>query len=172
LPINIYLFMKKTTLLFFAIFTLITSQRAAAQDYKLAAGLKFAYEYGPSVKYFYQSDAAIEAVIGFRSRGAVLTGLWEKHVAAFNVDKLKFYYGFGAHVGGIGAGTYRRGGFGTGDLVYSDSSLLLGADGVVGLEYVIPNAPIGISLDLNPRLEVARGPFFDLSPGIGVKYTF
>jgi hypothetical protein len=37
---------------------------------------------------------------------------------------------------------------------------------------VIPNSPIAVSLDLNPRLEIATGPFFDIAPGLGIKYTF
>jgi hypothetical protein len=42
----------------------------------------------------------------------------------------------------------------------------------LGLEYKIPTAPIAISLDLNPRAELATGPFFDIAPGLGLKYTF
>jgi hypothetical protein len=71
-------------------------------------------------------------------------------------------------VGAIGNGQYQ----GIGSTNYTSNTLLLGADAVVGLEYVIPKAPIAISLDLNPRLELASGPFFDLAPGLGLKYTF
>jgi hypothetical protein len=49
---------------------------------------------------------------------------------------------------------------------------LIGVDGVLGLEYVIPKSPIAVSLDLNPRVELAKEPFFDIAPGLGVKYTF
>jgi len=37
---------------------------------------------------------------------------------------------------------------------------------------VIPKSPIALSLDLDPRAELATGPFFDIAPGLGVKYTF
>jgi hypothetical protein len=40
--------------------------------------------------------------------------------------KLKFYYGFGAHVGAVGSGVYKR--FGSDDNYYNDSHILLGAD--------------------------------------------
>ena len=89
---------------------------------------------------------------------------------AFNVSALKFYYGFGAHIGGIGNGTYRR--FNGDNQVYANNHILLGADGVIGLEYKIPEAPIAVSLDLNPRIELATGPFMDIAPGLGIKYTF
>lgn len=163
--------MKKITyLILFGAFLAVTTS-ASAQDYKWAAGLKFGgYESGFSGKYFMNSTTALEGVLGFRNHGVVVSGLYELHQPAFKVDKLKFYYGFGAHIGGLGSGTYRR--FNGDDRVYNDAHLLLGADGVLGLEYIIPNSPIGVSLDLNPRVELATGPFFDIAPGLGLKYTF
>jgi hypothetical protein len=143
---------------------------AHAQQYQGAAGLKFGgYENGISGKYFMKENTALEGILGFRRHGVVLTGLYEIHQTAFNVPELKFYYGAGAHVGGIGNGVYRRYG---GDDEYYNGGILLGADGVLGLEYLIPKSPIAVSLDLNPRIELARGPFFDIAPGLGLKYTF
>lgn len=164
--------MKKTTyFLAICITFLLISQHGTAQDYKWAAGLKFGgYESGVSGKYFMQSNVALEGIVGFRNSGVVVTGLYEVHQPAFNLDKLKFYYGFGAHFGSVGRGENTL--FTSMDRKYYDASLLVGADGVLGLEYVIPNSPIAVSLDLNPRVELARGPFFDIAPGLGVKYTF
>ncbi len=163
--------MKKIILItFIAVSTLFATQSTFAQDYKTALGLKFGgYENGLSVKYFMQKDVALEGILGIRSHGVVITGLYEIHQEAFNVPELKFYYGGGAHIGSIN-GDYTR--FGSSTQTYNGNSLLLGADGVIGLEYKIPGAPIGISLDLNPRLELATGPFFDLAPALGLKYTF
>lgn len=162
--------MRKTLLLIISAFTLLfVANTAKAQDYSTAVGLKFGgYENGISVKHFTNESTALEGILGFRRGGLVITGLYEIHQPAFNTDKLKFYYGFGAHAGSVGAGKYKKLG---GDEVFEDSKLLIGADGVLGLEYVIPNSPIGVSLDLNPRVELA-GPFFDLAPGLGIKYTF
>ncbi|PJJ84279.1 hypothetical protein [Mucilaginibacter auburnensis] len=164
--------MKNTTyILIICLGFLLLSTRSNAQDYKWAAGLKFGgYENGVSGKYFMQSNVALEGILGFRNHGAVVTGLYEIHQPAFNVDKLKFYYGFGTHIGSVGSGAYRR--FNGDDRIYNDPRLLLGADGVLGLEYIIPNSPIAVSLDLNPRVELATGPFFDIAPGLGIKYTF
>jgi len=166
-----YIIMKKfPVLLLLLTLLLIFSKRSSAQDYQLAVGLKFSYEFGPTVKYFIDKDAALEGELGLRSHGVVFTGLWEKHIQAFDVEKLKFYYGFGAHIGGVGAGTYSR--FNGDDINYTQNTILAGADGVVGLEYIIPQSPIGVSVDLNPRLEFGNGPYFDLSPAIGLKYIF
>jgi hypothetical protein len=142
-----------------------------AISYQFAAGLKFGgYENGVSGKWFNNENTSLEGELGFRDHGVVVTGLYEINQEAFNVPELKFYYGFGAHIGGVGRGYYHR--F-DGDAEYfDDSHLLLGADGVIGLEYMIPKSPIAISLDLNPRIEIATGPYFDIAPGIGVKYMF
>lgn len=162
--------MKKLFLVSFLMLGLLfVHHTSKAQDYTGAVGLKFGgYENGISLKYFTSNDVALEGIIGLRQKGVVITGLWEKHNPAFNVSQLKFYYGFGAHIGSVGH--YRR--FNGDNEDYSSNKLLLGADGVLGLEYVLPNAPIGISLDLNPRVELAGGTFFDLAPGLGIKYTF
>ena len=150
--------------------SLLVSKRSAAQDYKTAVGAKFGgFENGFSVKYFMDKNTALEGILGIRNHGAVLTGLYEIHQQAFNTPLLNLYYGFGAHLGSVGKGVFKT--FGN-DQVYNDNHILLGADAVLGLEYKIPDAPLAISLDLNPRLELATGPFFDLAPGLGLKYTF
>ena len=170
--------MKKEllSLTVFICFLMIASRSQAQQvqsadSYNTAVGIKFgAYEDGVSVKWFPTSNVSYEGVLGFRNHGVVVTGLYELNQEAFNVPELKFYYGFGAHIGGEGKGYYDRLG---GDNEYYDTGhLLLGADGVIGLEYMIPKSPIALSLDLNPRVELATGPFFDIAPGFGVKYTF
>ena len=150
---------------------LLLSKRSNAQDYKTAVGLKFGgYENGISIKYFTTRDIALEGVLGFRDHGVVITGLYEVHQEAFGVRELKFYYGAGAHIGALSSGVYQT--FDGVKETYNGSHILLGVDGVIGLEYRIPRAPIAISLDLNPRIELATGPFFDLAPGLGLKYTF
>lgn len=156
---------------FLVLSILLIGKRSNAQDYKTAVGLKFGgYENGPSIKFFPNNDVALEGILGFRDHGLVITGLYEIHQQAFGAAGLKFYYGAGAHIGSEGAGVYQT--FGGGNETYNSAHILLGVDGVLGLEYKIPQAPIAISLDLNPRAELATGPFFDIAPGLGLKYTF
>ena len=167
--------MKKTTnfLLILGVLLFIANGSKAQEykpDYQYAIGLKFGgYENGISGKYFMDSNTSLEGLIGFRSNGLVFTGLYELNQQAFSMEGFRFYYGFGAHIGAIGAGYYKNYGH---DEFYNSSQILLGVDGVIGLEYVIPQSPIAVSLDLNPRLELATGPFFDLAPGLGIKYAF
>ncbi len=145
-------------------------QVARAQTYQTAAGLRFSYEGGASIKYFTSPTIALEGVLGFRTKGAVVTGLFEIHQTAFNVAELKFYYGAGAHIGGVGRGDYKV--YGGDYQVYTTSSPLLGVDGVIGLEYLIPDSPIAVSLDLDPRIELFRGSLFNLQASVGIKYAF
>ncbi|WDF56248.1 hypothetical protein [Mucilaginibacter sp. KACC 22063] len=146
----------------------ITGLNAKAQDYRTGVGVKFGpYEIGPSVKYFFDEKQAVEAILGFRNKGAVVTGLYEMHVPIFNVDKLKLFYGGGVHIGGIDKGYYNDG-----RTYYDNRRLKFGFDGVVGVEYILPQTPISISVDLDPRLELATGTVFDVAPALGLKYTF
>src|ERR1700761_714718 len=93
---------------------LFVGKTTQAQDYKpdyqFAAGLKFGgYENGISGKYFMNPTTSLEGDIGIRSNhGLVVTGLYELNQKAFNIDGFKFYYGFGAHIGAVGAGYYHR----------------------------------------------------------------
>jgi hypothetical protein len=163
--------MRKIVYCSLTVLIALTAKLANAQDYKTALGVKFGgYENGFSVKYFPQNNVALEGVLGFRDGGVVVTGLYEIHQEAFGVPELKFYFGAGAHIGAIGSGVYHT--FDGSNQTYNESHVLFGIDGVLGLEYIIPKSPIAISLDLNPRAELATGPFFDLAPGLGLKYTF
>jgi hypothetical protein len=164
--------MKKLVLsLFFFLSIILIGNRSSAQNYQTAVGLKFGgFESGPSIKYFTSNAIALEGIVGFRSHGVVITGLYEIHQVAFGVPALKFYYGAGAHIGAEGSGVYQPYG-GSAD-VNNQSHILLGVDGVLGLEYKIPNAPIAVSVDVDPRAELAVGPYFDIAPALGLKYTF
>lgn len=164
--------MKKTIIsCFIGVIALLFTLKLEAQSYDFDAGLKFGgYENGFSFKYNYKPNVDLEGVFGFRNHGVVITGLYEIHSNAFDVNGLRFYYGAGAHLGGTGNGEYHT--FSGNDQLFVKSNLLLGADGVVGFEFLIPQSPIAVSLDLNPRIELTSGPFFDISPGLGLKYTF
>lgn len=49
----------------------------------------------------------------------------------------------------------------------------LGVDGVIGLEYLFPEAPIAIFLDATLFMELFNDPFvFNAQGGAGVRYTF
>jgi hypothetical protein len=159
-----------TSFLLVAVTSKAQSQSHDLPDYTTAVGLKFGpYESGFSIKYFAAPNTALEGIVGFNDHGVVVTGLYEMSIVAFDVPALKFFYGAGAHIGAEGSGNYDVLG---NNRTYNNTHLLLGVDGVLGLEYKIPQAPIAISVDLDPRVELATGPFFDVGPALGLKYTF
>ena len=102
--------MKKTIYFLFALtlFVFVSAESKAQQykpNYEFALGLQFGgYENGISGKYFLDNTTSLEGILGFRSHGVVVTGLYELNVNAFNTPGLQGYYGAGAHVGVVGAG--------------------------------------------------------------------
>src|SRR5690606_15712751 len=158
----------KQRLLLSALLSFLFFSTAKAQDYDMGIGLRFGgYENGITAKYFADDVTAYEGILGFRPGVVVLTGLYQKHAPAFDVQVLKWYFGLGAHIGGISGDRYRR--YTGEDKTYS-SGLLLGADAVIGLEWLIPTAPLSLGADLRPRLELGKGPFIDLEPAISIRY--
>ena len=163
--------MKTLNPYLFTFAILLASLQLKAQSYPAALGAKFdGYENGVSLKLFTRGGSAFEGVLGFRSHGYVFTALSEKYFTAFQVSNLSFYYGAGGHIGKVGQGAYLS--LSGNNQNYDNNQLLLGADGVIGFEYLFPRQSIALSIDLNPRVEITGGAFVDVMPGLGVKYTF
>ena len=112
----------------------------SAQDYKLAAGIRFSsaaptLSNSVSVKYFMDETNAIEGLISFGTRFGV-GGLYERHQLIGGTPSFTWFYGGGAYVGFESGRTY------------------LGPTGVVGLDYKFQNAPLNLSLDWKPELDL------------------
>ena len=127
----------------------------SAQNYKNEIGLRLGGSGGLTYRYHLNEGNAIEGMLWFGWNNAInVTALYEWSQPVIN-DDFSLYYGAGAHIGAA----------------YNDFAI--GVDGIVGLEYQIPNAPIAISLDYKPAINFihfnAYG-FFDFA--LGVKYTF
>ena len=156
-------------LLFIAIvFFGISSQQAVAQQgdrYARAIGGRFGVANGITYKHFLNESHAIDGILNFQGnrRFALfkLLGLYEIHqpINFVDVEGLRWYYGFG---GGLGHYRYKD----------TDSSgLAVSFDGVIGTDYKIPEAPINLSLDWKPTMELTpeSGVRFD---GIGLSIRF
>ncbi|MRX47179.1 hypothetical protein [Pedobacter puniceum] len=164
--------MKQKLLLLSLSLLFLTFSKVNAQGYNTGIGFRAGgFENGLTIKHFVKSDAAIEGILGFRPGVFVVTGLYEKHATAFSEPSLKWYYGIGAHIGGIDDGRRYRRYFGDDDEIY-DNGLLLGADAILGLEWKMPEIPFTLGVDLHPRLELARGPFLDIEPGFTLRFVF
>lgn len=163
--------MKKIIL---SLLTLLLVSTMAQAQYNFAIGLRSGGTTGLTLKKNY-GPTALEGIIGFWDDGFSATLLWEKNQRAFNEPGLRWYYGLGGHLAVYGddfdergPSWYRHGHH------FTDGGLGLGVDGILGLEYKIPNAPIAVSIDLKPYLEIVTdgGAFFSPDPGIGIKVAF
>lgn len=146
-------------------FTQITKAQSMGSSYKTAIGVKF-YPTALSVKHFTASNKAIEGLGYFYNDGFRVTGLYELHYNIDGAEGLKWYIGPGAHIG-VWNDDWKK--------QYPDrnSSVAIGIDGVLGLDYKIKNAPLNISFDWQPSLNLIGYTYFEAGwGGLAIRYTF
>ncbi|HMH23993.1 MAG TPA: hypothetical protein VK563_19545 [Puia sp.] len=112
----------------------------SAQDYKVAIGVRLSsasptLSNSVTVKYFMNERDALEGLLSFGTRFGV-GGLYERHQIIGNTPALTWFYGAGGYLG------------------FQDRNTYLGPTGIVGLDYKFQNAPLNISLDWKPELDI------------------
>ena len=122
---------------------------------------------GITVKHFAKPNRALEGIGYFWNRGARFTGLYEFHFDFDGAPGLKWYVGPGVHLGIYNNDNNNNPNDG------NDSGTYIGIDGVLGLDYKFTGAPINLSLDWQPSIELGpnRG-FYGAWGGLGIRYTF
>lgn len=136
-----------------------------AQDYKTGIGLRGGWGTGLTVKHFLSKTKAVEGILDSRWHGFGVTGLYEIHTRAFDVDRLNFYYGIGGHLG-LWDGYYSH----WGD---NRNYTVIGIDGILGLEYNFKEIPFNLSLDWKPAFNVAGYTgFWGDGGAISIRYIF
>lgn len=151
----------------FAVAIITSSASFAQQDnvapYKTSLGVKISSGVAASYKSFVTSKNAFEAQSTFFKQGIRLVGLYEFHFFTIQgAPGLGWYIGPGAHVG-YWKKNYRD---------QYNSTADIGIDGVLGLDYKIPNTPINLSLDWQPSYSILGTA--GLSPqfgGIAIRYV-
>lgn len=116
------------------------TNHVSAQDYKLAMGVRLSsaaptLSNSFSVKYFMDETNAVEGLVSFGTRFGI-GGLYERHQLIGATPALTWFYGGGGYVG------------------FQDHNTYLGPTGVVGLDYKFSNAPLNLSLDWKPELDI------------------
>ena len=115
--------------------------RLSAQDYKFAMGIRFS-TWSPtisssvSIKYFASERAAIEGLVSFGNRFGI-GALYEVHQIIGGTPNLNWFYGGGAYIG------------------FQYNNVYTGPMGVVGIDYKFDNAPVNLSLDWKPELDIS-----------------
>ncbi len=134
--------MKKLVIVLFA--GMLSGLALNAQDYENSAGIRLGLSNGISFKHFFTTGDAAEGILTTRWGGFNLTGLLERHKAPFKTDGLYFFYGAGAHFG-----SYNNSWFSD-----SNNHTVIGIDGIAGLEYVLRDLPLNVSLDWKPGINL------------------
>jgi hypothetical protein len=130
-----------------------------AQDYKVAIGIRFStpsptLSNSVSVKYFMNDRDALEGLISFGTRFGI-GGLYEIHQLIGGTPAFTWFYGGGAYIGTESNTTY------------------LGPTGIIGLDYKFPSAPVNLSLDWKPELDII--PAINFVPdafALSARFTF
>ena len=114
---------------------------APMEGYKMAVGLRFSsgtptLSNSLSFKYFINEGNAIEGLVSYGNRFG-FGALYEKYQLIGATPAFTWFYGVGGYAGFEGGKTW------------------LGPTGIVGLDYKFQHAPINISLDWKPELDVS-----------------
>lgn len=146
-------------------FAQLTSQHAIGARFGSASGINY--------RYTLAQDRAVEGILSVQSNSTSsrfrLVGLYEYHKPI--AGDFSWYYGYG---GSIGSYTYKAFTDANGQYHNSKGELSLSIDGIVGVEYNIPNAPIALSLDIKPYFDFIQESSIRLLDPVGfsIRYKF
>jgi len=146
-------------------FALVILSLASAQDYKTGIGVRAGFSSGLTVKHFTSQNIALEGLFTTRWQGFVFTGLYEVQNRAFDVKRLNWYYGGGAHLGFYNGSYAYWGDRGT-------AYTVIGIDGIIGMEYNFDEIPINIGVDWKPALNFIGYTGFWSEGAISIRYIF
>ena len=154
--------MKKLLMTLALAFCFIAFSNAA--DYKTGIGLRAGPYYGLTIKHFTGSKTALEGLLT-RWGGTDITILYEVHNQALDINRLNWYIGLGGHIG-----------FWDGDHLHDatpGNHTIFGLDGILGLEYNFPGAPINISVDWKPAFNIiGYTEFWPYGGAFSIRYIF
>jgi len=143
---------------------LVFSFQGFTQDYGTAIGVRGTYVSGLTIKHFFDETKAGEGILAFGRWGFNVTGLYEFHAPAFDAERLKWYYGGGAHLGQWND-DYPS-------LVNEGANFVMGIDGILGLEYKIKEIPITLSADWKPTFNLTGYPgFWGYGGALSIRFT-
>lgn len=158
--------MKKITLPVLLLFAVVfANAQNIGSNYKTAIGVKV-FPTAISAKHFIKGENAVEGLLYLWEGGSRLTGLYEVHGNINPVEGLKWYIGGGGHIGYWNERWVLRN-------PKSKTGINIGLDGVLGVDYKIKGAPINISFDWQPSLNIIGDSWFEAGwGGLGIRFAF
>ncbi len=151
-----------------AVFLFMSAANAQSNgsSYTTALGVKFYPGAGISLKHFIKSNAALEGIGYFWKDGIRIAGLYEFHGDINGAPGLKWYVGGGAHIS-VWNTDWKKNNPGR------TNGSSIGVDGVLGLDYKFNGAPINMSIDWQPSVDLGNFYAFNRNwGGISIRYTF
>lgn len=136
---------------------LFFSVKTFSQDYKTGLGVRLSYHFNCiDVKHFFGEKIAVEGMLNVVQTQATGVVLAEFSNSFAKQPGLNWFWGLGGAV-----------------RFPSEGSFVVSADGILGLEYTFSGAPINLSLDWKPAIEIINGSqSYPSGFGLGVRYTF
>ena len=157
--------MKKYVLSLIIVF--ISYSYALSQNYQTGIGLRGGFSNGVTIKHFIGGDKAIEGILSTRWRGFLITGLLEFHRPT-NAEGLVWYFGFGGHLGYWNNNNNKNPWRGDNDV-----TTIIGADGILGIEYTFSEVPFNLSLDWKPAFNIiGHSGFWGDGGAFSIRYVF
>ena len=138
---------------------------AAAQDYTTGIGFRGGPFNGLTAEHFIRQNRAVEVLLASRWKGFEATGLYEIHHNLGNVDRLKFYFGAGGHLG-----VYN--GKNTGWNDNEGTFPVLGVDLILGIEYSFSEVPINLGFDWKPAYNILGSRFVADGAAFSIRFIF
>lgn len=140
--------------------TLLTNSAYSQPGYGQSVGIRIGNFPGVTYKKFIQETAAIEGLLSFGTNRFYLAGLYELHYPDVLDHGLTPFIGGGAHTGFNSSFVDR-------------DEVILGLDGILGIDYAFEEFPLNASLDYKPQLNFFGDRTFQaLNLGLSLRYYF
>jgi len=156
------------TTICFLFFTYLGISQASTEQYTSPYKKAIGFKLNPgaiSYRSFYTRNKAVEGMGFISIDGFQLTILNEKYTPFANAENLTWYIGYGGHFN-LWSEKYKL------NNQSKSAGVAVGADGMLGLDYKLKNAPINLSVDIQPAFNFVGASYFDLGwGGIGIRYT-
>lgn len=147
------------------VFIISSSFTFAQHSYKTGIGLRGGYPSGVSVNHFIAKSKAVEGILSFGWGGFGITGLYKLHNQFPEIEGVKWYYGLGAHLATANDKKRNPWSSSTGGKIF------IGADAILGAEYVFAKHPFSVSLDILPILNIVEDTYLWFNAGVSIRYT-
>lgn len=120
------------------LFLCLLPEKATAQPYRSAVGIRGGYSSGFTFKYFVERDFALDVQAVYNEHGFQFHGLYDYQFSPYNRERLYYYAGAGAYGGNW------------------QDELALGLAAAAGAEFAFWSAPVSIGLEWRPNLNLYK----------------